>query len=52
MEEKKQGQHSAIFTEQAWSLKDLLYGQKENFFMQKKCWKSQVGKMDPSFLLR
>ena len=25
-EKKKQGQHSAILTEQAWSIKDLLYG--------------------------
>ena len=25
-------QYPAILTEQAWSIKDLLYGQKENFF--------------------
>ena len=27
-EQKERGQYSAILTEQAWSMKDLLYGQK------------------------
>ena len=30
--QKKLGQYPAIVTGQAWSMKDLLYGQKENFF--------------------
>ena len=50
MQEKKQGQHSAIFTEQAWSLKDLLYGQKENFFMRKKMLEILSGQDGPIFL--
>ena len=29
--EKQRGQHPAILTKQAWSIKDLLYGFRENF---------------------
>ena len=28
---KKRGQHQAILTKQAWSIKDLFYGFQENF---------------------
>ena len=52
MQEKKQGQHSAIFTEQAWSLKDLLYGQKENFFMRKKMLEILSRQDGPIFLVQ
>ena len=30
--QKKRGQYSAILTEKAWSIKDLLFGFKGNFF--------------------
>jgi len=29
---RERGQFIAVLTEQAWSIKDLLYGLKENFF--------------------
>ena len=32
--QKEQGQYSAILTEQAWSIKVLLYGQRENFYLR------------------
>ena len=32
VEANERGQFSAILTEQTWSMKELLYGQKENFF--------------------
>jgi len=31
---KERGQYPAILTEQAWSIKDLLYGFRENVFFQ------------------
>ena len=31
---KEHGQYPAILTEQAWSIKDLLYGFQGNFFLQ------------------
>ena len=31
---KERGEYPAILTEQSWLIKDLLYGQKENFFLQ------------------
>ena len=30
------GQYTAILNEQAWSIKNLLYGQEENYFLQLK----------------
>ena len=30
---KELGEYPAILTEQAWSIKDLLYDQNENFFL-------------------
>ena len=35
---KEQGQYQAILTEQAWSLKELLYGKRVAF----SCWTQQV----------
>ena len=32
--EKERGQYPAMLTKQAWSIKNLLYGQKDNFFLQ------------------
>ena len=40
---KERGQDTAILTEQSWSIRDSLYGQKENFFLQNKRWKSRAG---------
>ena len=40
--------YSAILTEQARSIKDLLYGEKENFYLWDQCMKSRVGKNGPS----
>ena len=40
---KERGQDTAILTEQSWSIRDSLYGQKENFFLQNKRWKSWAG---------
>ena len=46
---KKELQYTAILIKQAWSKRDLLYGQKENltFFLDQR-GKSQAGKMGPS----
>ena len=42
--QKEQGHYTAILTRQAWSIRDLLYGQKENFFLGEQCRnKSRVG---------
>lgn len=35
--QKEQGHYTAILTRQAWSIGDLLYGQKENFFLGEQC---------------
>ena len=40
-QKKKRGHYQAILTEKAWSMKDLLYLQKDKFF-------SKTGKMGPS----
>ena len=45
---KKGGQYSAILTRQAWSIKNLLYDQKENVYLRDQHLKSRVGKMGPS----
>ena len=41
----------AILTEQAWSIKNSLYGQKKNFLLWDQRGKSRAGKMGPSSLL-
>ena len=33
-------------TEQAWSMKDLLYGEKDNFFWEDQCSKSLAAKIE------
>ena len=45
--QKRKGQYpAAILNEEALSIMDiLLYGQKENFFLQDQCGKAQTGKM-------
>ncbi len=48
---KEFGQYADILTEQACLLKDLLYGQKENFLLRDQRWKSLAGEIDPSFPL-
>ena len=40
---KERGRYQAILTEKAWSMKDLLYLQKDKFF-------SKTGKMGPSYV--
>ena len=45
---KKRGQYSAILTQQAWLIKDLLYCQKENFCLQDQREKSRESKMGSS----
>ena len=32
--QKEQGQYQAILTEQAWSIKNLLYRKKEHYFLR------------------
>ena len=39
----ERGEYAAIFFEQAWSIKDLLYGQKDNFFLRGQRGKSRAG---------
>ena len=49
---KERGQYPAILTEQAWPIKDLLYGQKitpKNFAFAEKSGKSRVGKIGLSW---
>ena len=36
LEKKERGQYPAILTEQAWSIKDLLYGFRKIFFLRDK----------------
>ena len=38
-----------ILIKQAWTIKDLLYGQKENFFLRDKRGKSRESERGPSF---
>ena len=45
--QKEQGQYTAILTKQAWSIKDLLNGQKEKIFLRDQRGKSRAGKMGP-----
>ena len=40
---KERGRDTVVLTEQIWSIKDLLYVQKENFFLRKQCRKSLNG---------
>ena len=40
--EIERGEYAAIFFEQAWSIKDLLYGQKDNFFLRGQRGKSRA----------
>ena len=42
---KEQGQFPAISTAQAWSIKDLLYGKKEDLFLRDQRGKSRGGKV-------
>ena len=52
---KERGQYSAILTEQAWSIKDLLYDlkhQKMIFDLARPSEKSRAGKIAPSCPLR
>ena len=44
----EQGQYPAILTEQAWSIKDLLYGFRGNFSC--KTWRVVSGGQDSSIL--
>ena len=51
---KERGQYPPILTEQAWSVKDLMYGQKITpkncaFFLREQSGKSRAGKIGPSF---
>ena len=39
----ERGEYAAIFFEKAWSIKDLLYGQKDNFFLRGQRRKSRAG---------
>ena len=48
---KTRGQYSAILTRKAWSIKNLLYGQKGNVYLRDQHLKSRAGKMGPSCLL-
>ena len=41
-------QYPAILTEQAWSIQNLLYVQKENFFLRDRRGKFRAGKIGPS----
>ena len=41
--EIERGEYAAIFFEQAWSIKDLLHGQKDNFFLWGQRGKSRAG---------
>ena len=43
--QKEQGQFPAISTAQAWSIKDLLYGKKEDLFLRDQRGKSRAGKV-------
>ena len=48
---KERGRYPAILTEQAWSIKDLLYGQKitpKNLLLREQSGKSRAGKIGPS----
>jgi len=45
---KKNKANTAIFTDQAWSVNDLLYGQKEKIFLLDLSGKSRAGEIDPS----
>ena len=48
---KEQGQYPAILIKQAWSIKNLLYGQKitpKNFAFAGTKWKILSGKLGPS----
>ena len=52
---KERGQYPAILTEQAWSIKDLLYGTKHQNMINFPCGMkpvSRAGKMAPSCPLR
>jgi len=51
---KERGQYPAILTAQAWSIKDLLYGIKDQNMADYSCGTkpvSRAGKIAPSFLL-
>jgi len=51
---KERGQYPAILTEQAWSIKDLLYGIKHHKMVNVPCGTqpvSRAGKIAPSCLL-
>ena len=45
---KKNEANTAIFTDQAWSINDLLYGQKENILLLDLRGKSRAGEIGPS----
>ena len=50
-QKKERGQHPAILTKQAWSIKDLLYGPKitpKNFAFAGTKREIRAGKIDPS----
>ena len=42
---KTKGRYTAIMTEQAWSIKNISYGQKENFLLRDQRRKSRAGKI-------
>ena len=48
--QQRTGQYPPVLTEQAWSIKNLLYGQKvtKNFAFVGQSEKSRAGKMGPS----
>ena len=41
---KKRGHYPVILTEQTWSIKSSLYGQKHNLFLLGQSWRSREGK--------
>ena len=41
----ERGQYTVIMIEQAWSIKDLSNGQKDNIFLWGRCGKSEAGKI-------
>lgn len=46
----ERGQYTAIKTEQAWSIKNISYGQKENFLLRdqrRKSWAGKIGGFSP-----
>ena len=47
---KEQGRYQTISTEQDWSIKNLLYGQKQDFHLRDQSGKSRAANMGLSWL--